>query len=239
VNKKRANANTGDSRRTVRPRRRLAGLTSAVASRLGGRFVEDVQYDRYTPAVRGRDPDPASVNFSYELVETERGQMLAITADRIEVTKGYYREVEHETMGWYERIPAEEYDPDNPDMGVQNDGSFTFTVTLVADEPIDTADPFDDEALLALRADQTEVDCFTGTSATHRCFEYEGQMYADYETSAEATVSAQLDGRNELVSGGWTGNEYREWSWVELRGPQSGLVLLDGELKIGSGNYRN
>ena len=51
-------------------------------------------------------------------------------------------------------------------------------------------------------------------------------------------VSAQLDGRNEWFSGGWTGNEYREWSRVELRGPQSGWVLADGELDVGSGNYR-
>jgi hypothetical protein len=210
-------------------------------SPIGERFVEDVRYDRYTPAVRGYDPDPTPVNFSYELVETERGRMLAITADRIEVTRVYYREVETETMGWYEQIPAEQYDPDDPDMGVQNDGSFTFTVTVVADEPIDTADPFDDEPLLAPGADRTEVECFAGRSAPHRCFEYDGQMYADYETGEETTVyvSAQLDGRNEWFSGGWAGNEYREWSRVELRGPQSGWVLTDGELEIGSGTYRD
>jgi hypothetical protein len=211
------------------------------SSRLGERFVENPQYDRYTPAVRGYDPDPDSVNFSYELVDTERGRMLAISADRIAVEKVYYREAGNETMGWYERIPADEYDPDDPDMGVQNDGSFTFTVTLVADESVDTADPFDDEPLLAPGADRTAVDCRTGRSATHRCFEYDGQVYADYEANETATVyvSAQLDGRNEWFSGGWSGNEYREWSRVELRGPQSGWVLTDGELEVGSGNYRN
>lgn len=210
-------------------------------SRLGERFVENVQYDRYTPAVRGYEPDPAPVNFSYELVDTDPGRMLAITSDRIEVTRVYYRAVENETMGWHERIPAEEYDPDDPDMGIQNDGSFTFTVTLVADGPIDTSDPFAGEPLLAPQADRTEVECFTASSATHRCFEYEGQVYAEYETSEEATVyvSAQLDGRNEWFSGGWTGNEYREWSRVELRGPQSEWVLTKGELEIGIGNYRD
>lgn len=212
------------------------------SSRLGERFVEDVRYDRYAPAVRGDDPDldPAPVDFSYELVETERGQMLAISADRIEVTTIYYREVENGTMGWSERISAEEYDPDDPDMGTQNDGRITFTATLVAEEAIDTADPFDAEPLLAPGADRTEIDCLTGDSSTHRCFEYEGRMYADYETSEAATVyvSAQLDGRNEWFSGGWTGNEYREWSRVELRGPHSGWVLADGGLDVGSGNYR-
>ena len=114
-------------------------------------------------------------------------------------------------------------------------------MTLVADEPIDTADPFNDEPLPAPQADRSEVDCFTGDSATNRCFEYEGRVYADYETSEEATVyiSTQLDGRNEWFSGGWTGNEYREWSRVELRGPQSGWILTDGELEIGSGTYRD
>jgi hypothetical protein len=211
------------------------------ASETGDRFVEDVSYERYTPPVRGEGPDSAPVNFSYELVETQHGQMVAITANRIEVSRTYYREVENETMGWYERISAEEYDPNNPAMGVQNDGSFTFTVTVIADRPIDTADPLDSEPLLAQQADRTEVDCIGRASASHRCFEYEGQIYADYESSEEATVyvSAQLDGRNEWFSGGWTGNEYREWSRVELRGPQSGWVLTDGELEIGRGNYRD
>lgn len=215
--------------------------TADGASPLGKRFVADAQYERYTPPVRGDSPDPAPVNFSYELVETDRGEMLAITADRIEVTRVYYREVANETVGWYERIPAEEYDPDDPDMGVQDDGSFTFAITMVADEPIDTAGPFEDEPLLEPEADRTEGDCVTGASATHRCFEYEGEMYAHYETDEEATVyvSAQLDGRNEWFSGGWTGNQYRDWSRVELRGPQSGWVLTDGELEIGSGTYRN
>lgn len=210
------------------------------SSPLGERFVESVRYDRSTPAVRGYDRDPTPVNFSSELVETERGRMLAISAGQIEVSDVYYREVENETMGWYEQIPAEQYDPDDPDMGVQNDGSFTFTVTLVADGPIDTADPFDDEPLLTPGADRTEVDCFTAGSAVHRCFEYDGRVYADYDTSAETTVyvGTQLNGRNEWFSGGWTGNEYREWSRVELRGSQSGWVITDGELEIGSGNYR-
>jgi hypothetical protein len=89
---------------------------------------------------------------------------------------------------------------------INSDGNFAFTVTLVAADPIDTADPFDDEPLLAPGADRSEVECFTGTSSTHHCFECDGQVYADYETSEETTVyvSAQLDGRNERFSDDWT-----------------------------------
>jgi hypothetical protein len=61
-------------------------------SRLGEQFVQNVRYDRYAPAIQGYDSDPVPVNFTYELVETEHGPMLAISADRIEVTEVYYRE---------------------------------------------------------------------------------------------------------------------------------------------------
>jgi hypothetical protein len=210
-------------------------------SRLGEQFVQDVRYDRSAPAMRGYDSEPVPVNFTYELVGTGHGRMLAISADRIEVTEVYYREVENETMGWRERVSPEEYDPSNPEMGVQNDGGFTFSVTLVADEWIDTADPFDDEPLLDPGADRTEADCFGGSSGTQHCYEYDGQMYAEYDTAEVTTVyvSAELTGRNEWFSGGWTGNEYHEWSRTELLGPQSGWVLSEGELEVGSGNYRD
>jgi hypothetical protein len=180
-------------------------------STLGERFVQDVQYSRDVPAIEGYNPAPAPVNFTYELVETEHGRMLAISADRIEVSRVYYREVENETMGWRERIALEEYDPTDPTMGVRHDGSFTFSVTLVANESIETADPFGTEPLLDPQYNRTEVECTFGISETHRCFDYESRVYASYETDANTTVyvSAELSGRNEWFSGGWTGNSPR------------------------------
>lgn len=210
-------------------------------SELGERFVQDVQYSRSVPAIERYDPDPAPVNFTYELVETEHGRMLAISADRIEVSRVYYRMVENETMGWAERIPPEEYDPTDPDMGVQHDGSFTFTVTLVANESIETADPFGTEPLLGPQYNRTEVDCQFGVSEAHRCFEYDSRVLASYETDANTTVYvyAELAGRNEWFSGGWTGNEYRQRVGTELLGPGTGWYLVEGELEVGNGRYRD
>jgi hypothetical protein len=207
---------------------------------LGEQFVEDVQYSRETPAIRGSDTTPARVNFSYELVDTEHGRMLAIGADRIEVRRVYYREVENETVGWREPIPESQYDPTNPSMGVVDDGTFTFTVTATSEERIDTAAPFGTEPLLTPQFNRTGVECTYGQRERHRCFEYDTRVYATYGAPEDTTVyvSAQLDGRNEWVAGEWTGNEYREWAHTELLGPGRGWYVVRGELEVGSGRYR-
>jgi hypothetical protein len=209
-------------------------------SELGRRFVQDVLYDRDVPAVEGYDPDPEPVNFTYDLVETRHGRMLAISADRIEVSRVYYREVENGTMGWRERIESEEYDPMDSTMGVRNDGGFTFSVTLVANESIETADPFGSEPLLDPQYNRTAVECAFGVTDTHRCYEYDSRVYAFYDTDANTTVyvSTELFGRNEWFSGGWTGNEYSQRTRTELLGPGTGWYLAEGDLEVGNGRYR-
>jgi hypothetical protein len=210
-------------------------------SELGERFVQDVQYSRDVLSVRGYESDPTPANFTYDVVETEHGRMLAISTDRIQVSRVYYREVENGTMGWRERIDPEEYDPTDPTMGVQHDGSFQFSVTVVADEPIETADPFGTEPLLEPQYNRTTVECRFGVSETHRCYDYDGRAYASYETGANTTVfvSTELSGRNEWFAGGWTGNEYRQWSRAELLGPGTGWYRTEGELEVGNGRYRD
>jgi hypothetical protein len=210
------------------------------SSRLGEAFVETVQYYRYTPPVRGYDGDPTRVEFTYDLVETQEGTMLAISADRIPVETVYYRNVENETGGYYERIDGSEYDPDDPSMGVQNDGSFEFTVSIGANETIDTATPIGDEPLFPTRHNQTEVSCFGRDTETNHCYEYDGRVYAEYDTDTETNVfvAAEVNGRNEWFAGGWRGNEYREYARLQMSGPQSGWYVTDGELEIGNGVYR-
>lgn len=203
-------------------------------------FVNDVRHDRYTPVAAPSD-EPEPVNFSYERVETQHGPMIAISADRIEVSQYYFRTVENETMGRTEPIDPSEYDPDDPSMGVADDGSFTFTVTMAAEESIETADPFGTEPLLGPQDDRTEADCLTQYTETQRCYDYESRVFANYG-AAEGTsvaVAATVSGRNEWFSGGWSGNEYRDRVAVELLGPQSGWHVASGEIVIGSGTYRD
>ncbi|MFB6184019.1 MAG: DUF5518 domain-containing protein [Haloarculaceae archaeon] len=203
-------------------------------------FVDGVRYERDRPPIRGYDARPEPVNFSYEVVETERGPMVAISADRIAVDRVYYREVENETMGWYERVDRSAYDPADPSMGVWHDGSFTFTVTLTADDSIDTATPAGDEPLLSPTSDLTEVDCTMAHFETQHCYAYAGRVYASYDAAPNATVyvAAELAGRNEWFSGGWRGNEYRDRTSVELHGPGTGWYVTEGEREVGVGNYR-
>jgi hypothetical protein len=209
---------------------------------LAAQFVQNVRYERNVPALRDYEPDPAPVNFTYERVETEHGPMIAISADRIEVSRVYYRVVENGTMGWRERISPDEYDPTDPAMGVRDDGSFTFTVTLRSEERIETANPVGTAPTLTPQYNRTAVACRFGTDTErHRCYEYDSRVYAAYDTTPNATVyvSTELSGRNEWFSGGWTGNEYRDRTSVELLGPGRGWYVASGELEVGSGNYRN
>jgi hypothetical protein len=209
-------------------------------SRLADLFVDDVRADRYTPVATPVD-EPEPVNFTYERVETEHGPMVAISADRIEVSQYYYRRVENETMGRTEPIDRAQYDPDDPSMGVADDGSFTFTVTISTDASIETADPFGTEPLLGPQYERTETDCLPQYSDSQRCYAYESRVYAEYGTDegTAVTVSASVTGRNEWFSGGWRGNEYRDRTAVALLGPQSGWHVATGELEVGGGTYRD
>jgi hypothetical protein len=184
---------------------------------LGEQFVEDVQYSRETPSIRGYDDTPARVNFTYELVDTEHGRMLAISADRIEVQRAYYREVENETMGWREPIPESQYDPSNPSMGVVDDGTFTFSVTATSEETIDTAEPFGTEPLLTPQFNRTQMECRYGQQERHRCFEYDTRVYATYgaprtrrctspRNSTVATNGSPASGRATNTASGPTRN---------------------------------
>lgn len=206
--------------------------------RLSTVFVDDVRADRVVPVFpAGGGPEP--VNFSYRRVETEHGPMIAISADRIAVSRYYFKRVENETMGRTVPIDPAEYDPDDPSMGVADDGRFTFTVTMTAQGPIRTADPFDTEPLLVPQYERTENECMMETSDRERCFAYESRVYAEYGTDENVTVSltATAYGRNEWFSGGWNGNEYRDRVAVKLRGPQSGWHVGRGDLEVGSGSY--
>lgn len=51
------------------------------------------------PVIEGDERMEAPVNVSSAVVDTERGPMLSISADRIGVTEVSYREVGNETMG--------------------------------------------------------------------------------------------------------------------------------------------
>lgn len=85
------------------------------------------------------------------LLRDQRVDRTTESTYKYRVSQVYYREVQNETMGWHERIEPGEYDPSDPTMGVQHDGSLTFTVALGSNESIETADLFGTEPLLEPR----------------------------------------------------------------------------------------
>jgi len=70
-------------------------------------------------------------------------------------------------------------------------------------------------------------------------YEYEGRIYADYETSPdnEVVISIELTGLNQWWTLGGSGNEYRDLVTINLTGEQDGWIDAKGKMITGDGVY--
>ncbi|MFC4543391.1 hypothetical protein ACFO5R_15785 [Halosolutus amylolyticus] len=175
--------------------------------------------------------------FSTRIVETDRGPMLEVSVDEFVVEPEYYRFVEDGDVGRTERIPAGEYDPDDPDTFVRDRQSYELTLRIESDESIETRDPVGSEPVLEPRLDATETTCLDGAE---RCYEYAGLVYAEYDADPATEVSIRVShrGENSWWAGGWSGNWYADEVRVDLVGPQADWTSASGELEAGRGSYR-
>ncbi|MFA9426389.1 hypothetical protein [Natronorubrum sp. A-ect3] len=175
--------------------------------------------------------------FSSRLVETDRGPMLEVTVDEFVVEPEYYRFVEEGDLGRTERITAEEYDPDDPEMFVRDREQYELHLRLESDKPIETRDPVGTEPVLEPRADVTETTCLDGTD---RCLEYASVVYAEYDANPSTEVSIRVThrGENSWWVGGWNSNRYTDELTVDLTGPQADWIVVSGGLEAEQGSYR-
>lgn len=173
-------------------------------------------------------------NFSYRVADTERGPMLAVAADRVAVAPRYYEYVEADGRGERVEIPADEYDPANPGMRKDANAGTLLTVTVPADAPVATADPWGVEPLFHPRSDRRPTACDSPAGDWLRCYEYDSAVYASYEANdtARVDVVARLEGQNAWWVFGWNYDAYRDGLAVELRGPQDGWVNVTGTVEV-------
>ncbi|NHN60852.1 MULTISPECIES: hypothetical protein [Halorussus] len=176
----------------------------------------------------------ADDNFTYDVVETERGPMLRLRADRVAVAPRYYEYVEADGRGERVEIPAGEYDPANPNMTRDADAGTLLTVTVPADGAVETADPWSGEPLFRPRSARRPTACGFPAADWLRCYEYDSAVYASYEADETVRVDVveRVQGENAWWMFGWNYDTYRDGVEVALRGPQDGWTTVTGTVEV-------
>jgi hypothetical protein len=179
--------------------------------------------------------------FDAELVETEYGPMLELTADSVSVQPRYYRFVEADGMGRREEISESEYEPSNPNHQKVDRRSVGITVTRPAEYPIETRTPVGAAPTFYADGAVTRelVACALPYGDESACFGYDAPVYLSYDTAGDAHVagSVTFTGSNEWFTGGWTGNSYYDRVQFNATGSQDGWASGDGYTETGRGRY--
>ncbi|MFB6101159.1 MAG: hypothetical protein ABEJ73_01165 [Haloplanus sp.] len=172
--------------------------------------------------------------FSYRIVETDSGPMLAVTAERVPVTPRYYEFVESDGQGRRVEIPASEYDPSNPNMMKDANTGTLLTVSVSTDESVATADPWGTEPTFAPRLNRRPTTCDFPTADWLQCYAYDTRVYADYGANATARVDiiTTVEGQNAWWVFGWNYDAYRDRIAVTLHGPQDGWTHATGTVEV-------
>jgi hypothetical protein len=200
--------------------------SSVVADKilLGQNMSQQERRDGF--AFDGRLPD-----WNYTVAETAHGPMLAIRTDEIPAEFSTPQPVDPETG---EKLPVPEDEDPVPK-------TYSLSVRVVSDERIRTATALDHEPVLRpkLNLSRTRTDCDTEASPELECYTYDSRFMLSYDANAstEVDVGVTFDGSNGWFTGGWTGNDYHDFTNAIVRGSQDGWVAARGEFDQGSGNY--
>ncbi|GGL52185.1 hypothetical protein [Halocalculus aciditolerans] len=172
-----------------------------------------------------------------EVVETARGPMLAVTADRLPP--------KYENRS--EPLPTPTGTAGETTSGATTSTAqstrryrepYQWVVTVSVNETIDTKTPDTGEPLLRPRENVTRTACGSGYGDA-TCYAFDTAVYASYDAPANATtqVAVVFAGRNTWFAGGWTGNEYEERVFVDLAGEEDGWRRVNGSARWGFGRY--
>lgn len=185
-------------------------------------------------AVLVEEGNAAGPDFSYRVVDTERGPMLRVTADRVAVTPRYYEFVEKDGRGERVEISASEYDPSNPNMRKVASEGTRVTVTVPVEASVETAAPWGVEPLFHPRSDRRPTGCDFPAPDWLRCYDYDSTVYASYEANdtARVNVVTSVEGQNAWWVFGWSSDSYRDSVSAELHGPQDGWSNVTGTLVV-------
>jgi hypothetical protein len=106
--------------------------------------------------------------------------------------------------------------------------------------PVETWDPVAAGVLFRPPQSLSEMSCppeYSGAGS--RCFTYTTSLFAEYNTSADntVTITSSVDGRNAWKIFEPRSNEYHTIIGVTLRGENHGWTAPDGRLSTGIGTY--
>lgn len=161
-----------------------------------------------------------------DLVETRRGEMLRIRADRIPAPTEFTP------------VPLEPGEtPTGPTPNVtRRETEVRVEVTL--NRSIDTRDPLTGEYTLRPKGEVEDAEC-EPVYPDATCFTFTAPVRLNYSpASASPGVLVTLDGYNTWFSGGWTGNEFNEVLSLPRGSTSPGWINATGRLRAGVGNYR-
>lgn len=197
--------------------------------------------------------------WNLSVVDTENGKMLALRAksfvpelrsfpvaisDTSDETNGTESVESSEPM---DRIQGEEIPKTenrvNSSESVQWGIPLEFRGEVASDSEINTKLPLGNEPVLnpAYNLSLSKYDLpYAENREPPIVYKYDSLIYADYETSPEAQVSltVHFSGRNEWWIYGWNWNQYYEYIYADLSGPQQGWMPVKGKITMGDGNYR-
>lgn len=179
--------------------------------------------------------------WNFTVADTQYGPMLSIKSSSI--------------MPKYRSVPvpiSEEEEPVEPVITESNSYSeetpipvpVNFYVTETVNRTIDTKEPIGNEPVLQPKFNLIESEdknrVPTPENIDPQYYDYEGRIFAEYETSSDADVEiyVSLYGINEVWILGWTSNEYRDTMGITLIGSQEGWTPVNGELVTGDGIYK-
>lgn len=210
--------------------------------------VENVTVLVPLPADGGESPvDAAAVahpftpdGWAYDVVGTEHGPMLRVSADRIPTDPTYHASVirDGRLVRW-ERISESEYDPDNGSHVRAEHADVEVDAAVESGATIDTRAPLESEPTLAPHRNRTETACLGGRADEGPCYVYDGRVFVSYDAAPDTAVyvSVELYGANSWWVFGWNFNEYADRQYAEVVGPHEGWVVTGGRLETGRGNY--
>lgn len=168
----------------------------------------------------------APEGWEVELVETRRGEMLRVRADRIPAPTDFTP------------IPIEPGEtPTGPTPNVtRRETEVRMEVTL--NRSVDTRDPLENEYILRPKSGVEETECGPAyPDAT--CYAYTAPLRLNYSPAdASPGVIITLNGGNTWFAGGWTGNEFNEVISLPRGSTSPGWINATGRLRAGVGNYR-
>lgn len=188
--------------------------------------------------------EDGDANWQVELIDTEQGPMLALTADRVEGELYYLVHEFAENgshIGW-EKVPEDELPSDMTNKKAYPEPTFyRFSVYIPVNERIDVVTPVSNASVFRPIGDLNDGGCepYWEDDENAACATFETPAYVAYDTGSDNVVhlSLELRGANEWGYGlSNSFNEFVQEVQGDLSGAQDGWITLDGRLYTGVGD---